>query len=231
VKLDNEFNQLVGANGILNGGSTSNRIYTIYNHATEPVATWNQTGAGPIAVYQQGGVTKATITNAGALSLAAMTACPNVNADQVDGIEGANIAKLDTHQTAFSYSFGIADPSTPATSAVIPGAVAFVCPDGQSVTATKLKVRYDLGSHTTGGSVTFAVELRTASSGWGTNTTIGTVTLDNTNNSLLTVYTNDIADQALAAGDTLICFISARSGTVTERNVSVVVVGKQKFTT
>lgn len=128
-------------------------------------------------------------------------------------------------RTRFSISSGVADPSTAPVGAVIPGTVAFMCPDGSGVTLTKSHVTFQSGSHTVGGSVTFQFQKRTAASNWVTVTNFGDVTLDNTNNTGFVVYTNDFADVTLAPGDTLIAFISARSGTITERDVSVVVQG------
>ena len=122
VKLDNEFNQLVGANGALNGGSTGNRILTQYNHATEPVYEMNQLGAGPIAVLKQNTNTKLTFANSGQIvssvaggtapiTATSTTVCTNLNADLVDGIEGAAFAQLATARTKFSASWFIADPT------------------------------------------------------------------------------------------------------------------------
>src|SRR5262245_21875455 len=76
--LDGEFNQLVGTNGILNGGSTSNRILTKYNHATEPVVECDQLGAGLIAQFKQNGVEKAKVANNGDLVANGITGAAGV---------------------------------------------------------------------------------------------------------------------------------------------------------
>lgn len=229
--LDGEHNQLVGASGVLNGGSTASKLLVKTSDGTDPPIDCDQVGAGALARYKQNGVTKVTLGNTGLFTMVNTAVNPSFNADQVDGIEGANIAKLDTHKTAFSMSFELADPSTPTTGAFIPGGVTWICPDGASITVTKLSVTFQTGSHTSGGSVSFTIQLRTAASTWTSFSNLGTVTLDNTNNTVLNVYTNDIADAPLAVGDTLIMFISARSGTISERDVSVAVRGTQKFTT
>jgi hypothetical protein len=152
-------------------------------------------------------------------------------ADQIAAELDSIIAGVNDAGTAFSFSFPIPDPSTPTVNAVIPGTAKWICPDGTSVNITKIAVSYDTGSHTSGGSVTFSVQKRTAASGWTAVTTIGSISLDNTNSGVVTVYTNNITDEPMAPGDTLIAFISARSGTVTERTVTVFIIGTQKLTT
>lgn len=225
VLLDNEFNQLVGASGILNGGTTGTKLLVKTSDGTDPPVDCDQVGAGLLARWKQNGSNKVTLSNAGLFTMTNTGVNTGFNADQVDSIEGANIAKLDTHKTAFSIAFLEADPST--------GTVAsedracWVCPDGNSITVTKLWVMFNAGAHTAGGSVTFTIRKR---NGGGT-TDLGSVTLNDANGTGRTVYKNDIGDAVLAADDIVTYFIASRSGTVSERNVSLGFYGKQLFTT
>lgn len=225
--LDGEFDQLTGAGGLLNGGSSSNRILTKYNHATEPVAEFDQLGAGNILLLKQSGATKLTITNAGLVTPASTSVNTGFNADQVDGIEGANIAKLDTHKTAWSAVWLIDDPSTftLADDSILP---VWLVPEGNIIAVTKIKVVYRGGSHTSGGSVTFAHVRRNAAGAGAASITA--ISLNNTNNAAVTTYSADF-NVSLAAGDQVSLQIASRSGTITERKVSVALIGTQKFTT
>lgn len=235
VLLDDELNQLVGASGILNGGTTGKKLLVKTSDGADPVIEMDQVGAGPIVEFKQNGTLKVSVNNAGQivsgistgtkpLDVTSTTVCTNLNADKVDGFD------LEGNKTAFSYGWFISDPST------FPTAVAnelprFVCPAGSAITITEIKIGFAKGSHTAGGSVTLNFVLRTAASSWVATSSIGTINLDNTNNTIDVVYTNNIADQLLATNDVIEVGISARSGTVTERSVSIHMVGTQKFTT
>jgi hypothetical protein len=236
--LDSEFNQVVGANGLLNGGSSTNRILTKYNHATEPVAEFDQLGAGNLLTLKQNGVSKLAIANSGQISsavtagtapiaVASTTVCPNLNADLLDGLNSISFA-LATAKTAFSISFGVADPSTPTVGGIIPGTVTWVCPDGVSVTVTKISAVYQTGSHAGGTGLAFQLQHRSAASSWVTVTNFGTIGIDAVNNVPLVVFTVDIVDFPISPGDTLIMFISSRTGVVTERDVTISARGTQQ---
>src|SRR5262245_42492105 len=187
VKLDNEFNQLVGTNGILNGGSTSNRQLTKYNHATEPVLELDQLGAGLIAQFKQNGVEKARVENDGDLVSNGITTAAGVvtfgsipvgpASDPTTTNQLTRKAYVDARRAAWSISFGVADPSAPTVGQVISGMVSYLTPTGSNITITKINVKYEGGSHTSGGSVTFAVQRRVASDNYVTPTTLGTATL------------------------------------------------------
>ena len=227
VLLDNEFNQLEGAAGIFNGGTTAFKLKIKTSDGADPVIELDQVGAGPILLLKQNGVAKVTFNNNGTVTFVNTAVNTGLNADQVDGIEGSNIAKLDTNKTAFSVAFFEADPSTGTLS--VEDRPSWVCPDGNAVTITKLWARWISGSHTSGGSVTFTFRKRTGAGALSGD--IGNITLDNTNNTQYVTYKNDIADVPLNPDDSLTYYISARSGTVSERNVAVGVYGKQLFTT
>lgn len=227
--LDNEFNQYVGASGIFNGGTTGTKLLIKSSDASDPPVEIDQVGAGPLAEWKQNGTLKASINNSGTIvsaistgtapiTVTSTTKCTNLNADQVDGIEGANIAKLDTNVVPFVITFKIDDPSTHGVSDNV--TLPFVrIPAITGGFLKKITIWYQSGSHTSGGSVTFKPNI----SGVGF---IGSgVSLDNTNNTVFTVYADDFTDQAISEGNMLSVVISARSGTVTERNVSINVEG------
>lgn len=236
--LDGEFNQLEGASGVLNGGTTAFKLLVKSSDATDPPVEIDQIGAGPLAEWKQNGTLKASIANSGQVvsavatgtapfSVASTTVVTNLNADTVDGIEGANIAKLDTHKTAFSIGWFIDDPSTftLADDSLLP---AFIVPENNSMVVTGIKIMWAGGSRTAGASVTFQHVKRNAAGGGAASIT--SINLDNTNNTARTTYAAAFG-QNLTAGDQVTLQISARSGSVTERKVSIALIGTQKFTT
>lgn len=123
---------------------------------------------------------------------------------------------VDTRRVSFSASFTIIDPSTVTLGDLIFGTI--VIPGGGQYTVTKAKVAYVGGSHTSGGSVTFIVQQQ----GVGTRATL---VLNDTNNAINTVYTDDVADFNVAENAILGVLVSARSGTVSEKNVTVTIEG------
>lgn len=107
--VDAEFNQLVN---ILNGGTSSKNAIIKYSDAATPPLQLDQIGAGRIQDWLQTGVVKASVTNAGSFStsqqfistlatgtkpidVTSTTLCTNLNADLLDGIQGANFMRLD----------------------------------------------------------------------------------------------------------------------------------------
>jgi hypothetical protein len=133
---------------------------------------------------------------------------------------------LDTHKTAWSREWFIDDPSTFPTSDSTQLAM-FIVPAGVSIDHTKIKAVFWSGSHTSGGDITITIVRRTSAG--GSPTVIATIHLDNTNNTLGQVYS------AAAAGslteDQQLCVQITRSGTISERRVTVALHGTQKFTT
>lgn len=69
-EVDDEFNQLVN---LLSGVSDDNDSIFRYNHASDPVLSVDQLGAGKIQSWLQNGSEKANITNAGALTSVGVT--------------------------------------------------------------------------------------------------------------------------------------------------------------
>lgn len=219
IKLDDELNQIVGSVGVFNGNATGTRILTKYTHATEPVYEMDQLGAGAIALLKQNGVTKITFNNNGTVTFVNTAVNTGLNADQVDGIEGANIAQIGTSKVPFMLTFRIDDPSTFGLNdaSLLP---MVRVPNIQSGFITKIHIIRLSGSHTAGGSVTFKANINTANVGSG-------VSFDNTNNAATTIYTEDFADQAISDGVIVTAVISARAGTVSERSVSINIEGYQ----
>lgn len=234
--FDDEFNQLVN---MLNGGSQNKSIRVRNNDSSLACARFDQlaandilelfSGGGEVARIEQSGKFKSlVVTGTAPIDVNSITVCPNLNADLIDGIEGANIAKLDTNTFAFEFGWFIEDPSTFAlTTQDLPK---FICPDGTAMTVTKFKVVFSSGSHTVGGDANFIIRRRTAASAWVTESEIANISLNDTNNTINVVYTNDFVDVPLAAGDTLVAMMGGRSGTVSERKVSLVVMGTQRLT-
>jgi hypothetical protein len=74
------------------------------------------------------------------------------------------------------------------------------------------------GSHTAGGSLTFKID----QSGVGDKSTLS---LNDTNSTLVQIYDDNFGDFTAAENNIFSCYISARSGTITERNVMVILEG------
>jgi hypothetical protein len=132
---------------------------------------------------------------------------------------------LDNATLPFTYNWFEFDPSASTTSTEDRPAVNIGPLASGLMTGTKIKAYYSQGSHTSGGSVSFTIRRR-GPSGF---TDFGPITLDNTNNTINTVYSTN-ATIGLQEGDTLSYYISARSGTVSERAVTISVIGTMKRT-
>jgi len=232
--LDGEFNQGWGATGMFNGGGSTLRQLTKYNHATEPVLELDQLGAGLIAQFKQNGVEKARIENDGDIVGNGITGAAGIYtfgsiplgpaSDPTTSNQLTRKAYTDAKKTGWSANWFEPDPST-STVTTEDRPMVFI-PDGSTWKVTKITVRYSQGSHTSGGGLTFTVSKRGPSG----NANVGSISLDNTNNTILTTYTNDFADIDLLPGDTLTYNISTRSGTITERAVTLSAWGTQTLT-
>lgn len=134
----------------------------------------------------------------------------------VAGGDAANKTYVDGKKISFSIGFSINDPSTANLNSRDFGS--FIVPNGGTYTFTQGKVMFREGSHTAGGSLTFKID----QSGVGDKSTL---TLDNTNNTPGTVYPDNFGDFTATENNIFSCYISARSGTITEKNVMVVLEG------
>jgi hypothetical protein len=125
---------------------------------------------------------------------------------------------VDDRRVSFTASFAIVDPATANLTLNDFGSI--VIPAGGTYTITKFKVLFREGSHTSGGSLTFQI----IQVGVGAVST-SALKLDNTNSAVNTIYTDDVGDFTVAENTILSMGISARSGTITEKDVVVVIEG------
>jgi hypothetical protein len=224
--LDGEFNQLEGASGCLNGNSTAFKLLVKTSDATDPPVDQDQIGAGLLARWKQNGSSKATITNDGSLTANGLTGAAGVYtfgsvpvgpaSDPVGANDLPRKSYVDGKKVSFTFPFTINDPSTATLSAREYGSL--IIPAGGQYTITKCKVMFRTGSHTAGGSLTFKVDLAFVGDK-------STLTLNDTNNTIATVYEDNFADFNVSESSILNCYISARSGTITERDVTITIEG------
>lgn len=129
---------------------------------------------------------------------------------------------VDDRTVSFIFTYKIDDPSTFPLSdnAVLPIQRIPVMTGGF---ITKISIIRGSGSHTSGGSVTFKPNI-------GGVGVIGSgISFNDTNNAANTFYTDDFTDQAISEGQALNVHVTARSGTVSERDVSIIVEGFRKL--
>lgn len=230
--LDGEFNQLEGASGILNGGTNAFKLLIKSSDGADPPVDSDQIGAGLLARWKQNGSSKATITNDGSLTANGLTGAAGVYtfgsipigpaSDPSSANQLTRKSYVDAKTVSFAASFRINDPST----ATVGGSGSgndfgtLVIPSGGTYTITKFSVAFHDGSHTAGGSLTFQV----FQFGVGVKSTAA-LKLDNTNNAGNTLFFDDIGDFTAGAGSMFAVELSARSGTITERNVTVSIEG------
>jgi len=230
VLLDDELNDIKGATGFLNGGTTGKKLLVKSSDGADPPLEIDQIGAGPLAEWKQNGTLKVSINNSGQIvsdvatgtapfDVDSTTEVANLNASRVGGIVGANVAIIGTSKIPFTLSFKIDDPTTPSLNDQSTVNLVRV-PAVQSGFITKVTIIYASGSHTAGGSCTFRVFINGSGVGSG-------VSFTDANATAFTFYTEDFADQAITDGTSVTVVISARSGTVSERNVTINVEGYQ----
>ena len=240
--LDDEFDQYVGAAGILNGGTTGTKLLIKTSDANDPPIEQDQVGAGPLAEWKQNGTLKASINNSGTIvsaistgtapiTVTSTTACTNLNADMVDGIEGANIARLDTDKIAWSASWFIENPNDFGGVGADSEFVRLRIPKG-GVTVTGLAVCFQSGSHAGSSSLQYTLNKRTSADDWATPAAAGNaVQINDTNATIQKVYSATSFSVSFAEGDTLGLQFSGQTGTHNERKISVMATGVRGFTT
>jgi hypothetical protein len=234
--LDGEFNQIEGASGVLNGGTTAFKLLVKTSDATDPPVDQDQIGAGLLARWKQNGTLKASLSNDGSLTASGLTGTIGVYAfSSIPLGPAANPstdnqlvrkAYVDTRVVAWTRDWFIEDPSTFPTGEGSAQGV-WIVPAGTSIVVTKIKVAYYLGSHTAGGAVQF-VHIHKNSAG-GASAAITDLSLNDTNATIRTTYSANFG-AALTEGDQVSLIINSRSGTVTERNVSISLHGTQRPT-
>lgn len=232
--LDAEFNQYVGATGIFNGGTTGTKLLVKSSDGSDPPIEIDQIGAGPLAEWKQNGALKTSIANSGQivsavttgtapLSVASTTVVTNLNADTVDGIQGSNIAQLDTHRTRWTANFFIQDPST------FPLDSFNLCQQvrvpGANFTARWFSAVWATGS----ASGSFTLEFRKRSFDSGSESgALGTITFNS--GTALDDVEVDMGDVALSDNDSIYIKLTARSSPL-QRDVSISIKGWQTFST
>lgn len=224
--LDSEFNQLVN---FLNGTLTTKNGLFKFNGG-DPVLALDALGAGAIEEWRLSGSAKARIKNNGQFEsllatgtspfvVASTTRVDNLNADLLDGLSSAAFALIGYRTVgSVTWFYDIAPAGVETTESqgrwIVPGVNT-----GAAFTAYQLDIVFGSGSHTGGGSITFTIKRRNAA---GTlQADMGTVTLDGTNNTIQLLYPNDISDVPITARDQIYPLCTARSGTITEANISV----------
>lgn len=227
--LDNELNQLTGANGALNGGSTSNRILTKYSHATEPVLELDQLGAGLIQQWKQSGAEKGRIENDGDLVVNGITGAGGVYTfgnipvlpalDPTTANQAARKAYIDGRHTRWSANWFIQDPSTFPLNSFNLAQKAFV--PGANFRVVQIGYIYNTGS----ASGSFSVELRRHLFADQTaQTVLGTITVNP--GAVGVGAITDIADVTFVSGDFVYPVLTARSSPL-QRDVTIFAWGFQ----
>ena len=222
--LDGEFNQQVGAAGVLNGNTTAFKLLIKTSDATDPPIAVDQVGAGLILQGKQNGTQKFAVANDGTIATASSTMVTNLNADTVDGIQGANIAKLDTHKTAFSVSWFYA--ALPGAVETIPSAPRWIVPAGNTIQIIDLVVIWAGGTDSAANNI-FTIKRR--NSAGIPQADVGTVNVNTPNQDVIQVTTLG-APLTLSAGDQIYPLFTTRN-TATEQVVTISARGTQLFTT
>jgi len=212
--------------GIYDTNDNEQLLFSLTASAINEFTMKNAALGNPPQIQATGGDTNIGITlvpkGSGVVKIQA--GLPTANED------AANKLYVDNTTIAQSCTIGTeADPNT-SPGATESGRYSAFVPDGNAMTITKLKIKFQEGSHTAGvGNVlSYTVRVRNAA---GTVTAdLGPISLNDTNNTIHVTYTLDISDHVLTAGDSVTFFKSTLTGTITERAVSVGFVLTQKRT-
>ena len=127
-----------------------------------------------------------------------------------------------------AFSTGLFYATIPAATESVESVPRFICPEGTSITITKLKIVRAGGSHTGATVATWTIKRRNAAG--VAQADVGTISLNDTNNTVDVLYENNIADVPLTAGDQIYALLTTRTGTPTETLVTVSFIGTQKLT-
>lgn len=218
--------------GIYDANDNEELLFVATGSAVNEFTMTNAATGNRPALAATGGNTDIGITispkGAGQIVLTGSSPLRLPTAAPTDDNDAARKLYVDDTKIAFSIDWFVADPST------FPGFGAetlpkVIVPDGTAMFARKVKISRAAGSHTASGVIAFAVQVRRASGSWGSLTSLGGAQFDDTNSAAHTVYTGDISDSELFAGDTLVVTTSG-SGTISERDCSIALIGDQKRT-
>lgn len=158
-------------------------------------------------------------------SIVTFGVAPRYGSDPSNNDDLSRKSYVDNKLTVFSTSWYY--PVVPSATESVESVGRFLCPAGTSITIQQIRIVYGNGSHTSGGTLTWTLKAKN-SSGSGL-TDIGTITLDNTNNTGNVVYVNDVADYPLSNADQIYPLLTTRSGTITETGVTINIIGYQKL--
>lgn len=217
--FDDEFNQIIN---LLNGTSTNKEIILKASNLSLPILEINNLGTGRIfAINEAAGVRKLRILNNGQINSDSLSVpliinnqvlCPNLNADLFNNQQASfyeqGLSAFNTWQVFYS----------DLTAASNPKKGYFICPDGQTITITKLKAQQRKA--TASGDASTVIEFRK------NDVSIGTVTISSNNTA---VVTNDIVDVTLAENDRLSVNINSHVGTTKHEDITVVFHFKKLF--
>lgn len=209
--FDDEFDQLVD---LLAGNSQNKSIRVISNDDDFAVARFDQRGANHIIEGYANGGEVFRLEKDGDIILARYVT--GINADPTDNNHLARKIYVDSKKVSFNVGFSIVDPATANLNSREFGS--WPIPGGGVVTITKTKVFYREGSHTAGGSLTFKVDRAFVGD-------ISTLSLNDTNDDQAIVYEDNIGDITPVENEIFSCYMSARSGTITEKDVMVIIEG------
>ena len=226
VIADDDDNEFLNIIDVLAGQNVGKSIRIVNSDAAFACARFDQLGANHIVEFFANGGSVGRVEKDGDLVVSGLTGVAGVytfteipigpNATPTSDNQLSRKKYVDDRKYSFSVGFPIADPATATLNSRDFGSL--VIPEGGVVTITKTKVMYREGSHTAGGSLTFKVDRAFVGD-------ISTLSLNDTNDDQAIVYPDNIADITPSADEVFSCYISARSGTITEKSVMVIIEG------
>ena len=183
-------------------------------------------GSGELVLGEDGVTNAITVAHtSGVTTFSAIPVGPASNPTTANQL--ARKQYVDDSTVAFSVTIVTDEDPNTAPGFTEQGRFSWFVPDGNAMTITKLKIKFQNGSHTSGGSLDYQIRVRDASG--GVITDLGpTATLNNTNNVASAVYTVSVGPFTLTAGHSVTVYRNTLSGTVSERSVSVGFIGTQK---
>lgn len=213
---DNEFLNIINC---LAGVSSDKSIRINSNDNTFAVARFNQTGNNDILELFADNGEVVRFEKTGKLVTTHTGVNTGFNADQVDSIEGANIAKLDTNLVKHKEIWFKQDPQNNA--APNDQTKVFIAPSGAGMRITKFSLFRRGGSHTAGQTITWQVVKNGAGIGSG-------VSFSDANNAANTEY-SEALNTTLNAGDWVGISNTVLGGTAAEQDVSMIVEWEEKL--
>ena len=224
--FDDEFNQLVN---ILSGVSSNKSIKVISNDDTFAVARFDQRGVNNILELYANGAEVGRVEKDGDLVVNGLTGAAGIytftsiplgpNADPSSANQLSRKSYIDNKKIYSMLVFPVDDPSTYSVSSN--ACPVWIAPTsgGSAFVVTRFGVLYNSGSHTAAANLTFELVVNGSLTGQQ-------ISLNNTNSTASTPYFNDFAD--ITSVVSVWFQLATRSGTITERSVSILVEYYQK---